>query len=840
MNLNKLLYSITFLVVILFFTSAVTNNGGPGGGYSNAPNENNCTSCHGGSIVTSGNSNLNNLLLKHNLHGGGYVPDSTYTMEIAFKQSSRSKYGMQLTALFSSNDNPAGTLNTINSRNTKVTTTISGQTRQYIQHNSSGTSATGDSIKWQFSWKAPSTLAGKVKVHVVVMATDNNNGNNSGDIVYGKVFEIGHSPLLPRADATSPDSVTCQHQNIQVFGTGTNSPTSYSWRFTGANISTSTAQNPNVTFTSTSNTRAILTVRNSLGAGKPDTLNLTVKPSPTATISNGTAGSVCKNDSMNISATSVLNATYLWNTGSSNRTINIKTPGSYSVTVTSTTNGCSRTSAPFVLSNFSEPTAVLSRKQIGDSFCSNLTDSLFVTGNNIDSVIWMVNGVEFDRTKIKSIAFQTSASVQVTAITKSTNNCLSTVSNSIRYVRVSPAQVSIERYETTTSSIFVKFTKPNNVTSVDFSVNNGNYSATPSDSHILITGLNPNTNFTIRLRSNQSAPCFQGIITLNIKTDNCSGYQYGYSHQRLVCKGESLTTYLLDMFKYSKYSVSFNNGPFTTDTIFSFVPTSSDTLKVQIYDSLNPTCGVIVDKLPYTVNVFPTDNTPLTENLSICDSSYTYTHPVTYTSYKYLLNNSVLDVSASNSFKFNNLVSGDVVKIEVSNGACIKEFTRNITIVPYHANFSFTRDWKTYTFTANTSGLTTYTWKLNNQVIGNNNQSITYDMSSNSNSNINVSLSTNNSLNCSDTTSQDIQVPNFTGINFLSNNLIKIYPNPNQGQFEINSQVPGKIEIFNLKGQLVYSNAHIDEISQIELEKGLFILKFTSHTEVYTQKILVE
>lgn len=70
-----------------------------------------------------------------------------------------------------------------------------------------------------------------------------------------------------------------------------------------------------------------------------DTINITVVQKPTVNL--GANVSICIGDSITLDAGGT-NLTYLWNTGATTQTINVKTPGTYSVTV-SNTQGCSAT-----------------------------------------------------------------------------------------------------------------------------------------------------------------------------------------------------------------------------------------------------------------------------------------------------------------------------------------------------------------------------------------------------------------------------------------------------------------------------------------------------------------
>jgi hypothetical protein len=75
---------------------------------------------------------------------------------------------------------------------------------------------------------------------------------------------------------------------------------------------------------------------------------------------------------------------------------------------------------------------------------------------------------------------------------------------------------------------------------------------------------------------------------------------------------------------------------------------------------------------------------------------------------------------------------------------------------------------------------------------------------------------------------------------------INIYPNPSNGIFTIESSGIAEIEIYNLNGQIVYSNKHLSgqENFQVNLSnqpKGLFLVKFISNQgKQFYEEIILE
>ena len=96
--------STLLLLASLFSESGGRNSGGPTGqGYAhNAPNFNNCTSCHSGTVNTG-----NGSVVFTNLPDG-YTPGETYSIGVTVEGSNERGFGFQ--AIAQSGNNVAGQL----------------------------------------------------------------------------------------------------------------------------------------------------------------------------------------------------------------------------------------------------------------------------------------------------------------------------------------------------------------------------------------------------------------------------------------------------------------------------------------------------------------------------------------------------------------------------------------------------------------------------------------------------------------------------------------------------------------------------------------------------------
>jgi len=151
------------------------NNSGAPTGRTGAPGEGNCTGCHSGTVQPGATENV--LMLAD---GSGpvtsYVPGQTYTVALSMS-SSPAKKGMQVTALNSSNQ-AAGTFTAITGGGVAITT---GSGKSYANHMAASTLSSFPG--WAWEWTAPATNVGAVEFYVATNKA-NNNGQNSGDVIY--------------------------------------------------------------------------------------------------------------------------------------------------------------------------------------------------------------------------------------------------------------------------------------------------------------------------------------------------------------------------------------------------------------------------------------------------------------------------------------------------------------------------------------------------------------------------------------------------------------------------------------------------------------------------------
>ena len=196
------------------------------------------------------------------------------------------------------------------------------------------------SNQWQNKSLSLSSLNGESSVQFAFIAI-NGYGNN----MYLDNININNAvvPTPPVANFSVNDNSICVNTTASFTDLSTNTPTSWSWSFPGGTPSTSTQQNPTITYNTAGTYSVTLTATNGDGSdAETKTAYITVTAKPVVNITKTNVSCFGGN---NGSATAVVTGvspfTYVW-TGSTGTgaTITNLTANTYSVTVTDA-NGCS-------------------------------------------------------------------------------------------------------------------------------------------------------------------------------------------------------------------------------------------------------------------------------------------------------------------------------------------------------------------------------------------------------------------------------------------------------------------------------------------------------------------
>lgn len=209
----------TAMLILFACVTAYASASGPEPGYTNAPGDlGNCTSCHDHHLVNEGTGSV-----RVNGLPAFYEPGGTYNFTVTTAQAGRVRFGFQLTAIGGSG-NRAGTLANLDTSSQVLSQTGAGG-RQYIEHTSVGTLATGvGSRTWQIRWTAPSTDIGTVRFYFAGNATDNSGVQDDDDFIYTNSAPLDSPTSLVtvalESDLTGMVLAAGSHQTIDWAVTG--------------------------------------------------------------------------------------------------------------------------------------------------------------------------------------------------------------------------------------------------------------------------------------------------------------------------------------------------------------------------------------------------------------------------------------------------------------------------------------------------------------------------------------------------------------------------------------------------------------------------------------------
>jgi gliding motility-associated-like protein len=184
----------------------------------------------------------------------------------------------------------------------------------------------------------------------------------------------------------SNDTAVCYGISVNLLATATNNAT-FNWSPTATLSPTGLVANPTATPLTT--TTYTLTITDTLGCTKTDSVNIIVHPKIPINLTPASTY-ICNGDSIVYDATNPLFSSYQWNPSGTASTYTATTTGNYSVIATDSF-GCKDTSNTVYLRVVPIPTPVITATD--DSFCTGNSVVLSYTGSTGTSTnIWSPTG----------------------------------------------------------------------------------------------------------------------------------------------------------------------------------------------------------------------------------------------------------------------------------------------------------------------------------------------------------------------------------------------------------------------------------------------------------------
>ncbi len=846
--MRRIVASIFTLAFVLISMRSFTGQNGPGGALTNAPDERNCTRCHGGTSLNGGSGSLSDFLLEDNFTGGGYVPDSTYNMKLKFKQSSIRKWGFNITALTLSDTTPAGDFTITSSRTHRQTLSINSKVRKYVEHTRVGTTSTTDSVSWEFDWKAPSTIVDTIRFYAVINAC-NGNGNTSGDQVYAKVFDVVPSSDLPTAKAHTNDTSVCANVTVSFADSSTGGATQYSWQFPGGSPSISSLKNPTTSYSTGGTYNAILRVKNQYGWSRYDTVKIKVKSAPTAFVPGGNR-TICPGDSTALIAQFIAGATYTWQDGTTGNKIFAKKPGDYNVTVK--LGDCSRTSPTVKVSMHTTSKPDIASTNMNDSICFNEPITLSTTSTN-NSYIWYNDTAEMATTTMGSYQVQIDSHARYYVHGIDANGCRTSASDTITYeVLTRDAAPVVLCDDKQPFSLGFEWLALPSHGGVQVSDDQGKTWNAPTSglqgrTHTM-TGLNPETDYELWVRGITGQPClYSEIGKATCRTGKCSPLSATLTADTAICDGDDVSVEINGL-SDERYSLSFDGGAPFQDTSFIFSPKFTGNFTVEITDSSNLGCPP--KKLDFSVRVDQIEDlrfrTQRPNNTFCTEDTIRFSGTSGNDEYRFYVNNALRTTSSDSFYYEDQFSDGDSAYLEVAKGACnATSETIYISVVPVpNAGFTFSRDYSTYSFAPVNENYKSYFWKF-----GDGFTSVLtkpdHDYIASGNQSVTAELTVTDINDCEASKDSVLNLPDFVSVIDLESNTLRIYPNPVKDRVIIAWDQPvseeTRIAISTLDGKNVIMFTEQGRVLSADLSniaQGIYVIEIQSGALMTRQRLI--
>ena len=171
-----ILYTLFGLALALSLISGTQKSSGPPGCYAGEPpNFTNCTHCHRGAAVNSGQATL-----RLDLGGAdtNYLPAATYTISIELEKLGMEAAGFQIIALENNRPNRSpGTIQLTEPQRTQLVNRNNPHAhgctigdKVWVEHTFNGLLADANGkIRWTYQWTAPDTPVGNISFYLAAL-----------------------------------------------------------------------------------------------------------------------------------------------------------------------------------------------------------------------------------------------------------------------------------------------------------------------------------------------------------------------------------------------------------------------------------------------------------------------------------------------------------------------------------------------------------------------------------------------------------------------------------------------------------------------------------------------
>ncbi|HXD94654.1 MAG TPA: T9SS type A sorting domain-containing protein, partial [Bacteroidia bacterium] len=266
----------------------------------------------------------------------------------------------------------------------------------------------------------------------------------------------------------------------------------------------------------------------------------------------------------------------------------------------------------------------------------------------------------------------------------------------------------------------------------------------------------------------------------------------------------------------------------------------------------------IGDMATFTISVYPTPTVTTINNISVCTNQLicvpNFTGCPVISTYTWINSNSTIGLTSTGvgnipcfmAINPNNVVNSSIVNVTPSENGCVgpvSAFTISVypfptlTVTTNHPFMLCVGDSAILT----ASGANTYNWNPSYNL--NSNTGAVVIAQPVSNTIYTVTGSSNYGCISTDTITQFVN--NCTGINTFANNInITLYPNPNNGNFVIETNQTDKqtLQILDVTGKLILQQTINGKttIDASSLDNGIYFVQINTSQGLFTKKIIVQ
>lgn len=313
----------------------------------------NTTGCAPLTVQFNNQSSANATTYAWTFPGGSPATSTVQNPSVMY--STPGTYSVTLIATNSAGSDTTTLTNYINAQG-PPSTDFTTSTNVFVA-NFTNTTVNGTSYSWNFGDGGSSTLTNPSHTYA---------GDGTYTVVLTATGPCGTSTAthqvvissLPVASFTAQQTSGCAPLAVQFQDQSSSNATAWNWSFPGGTPSSSTVQNPSVTYSTPGSYTVTLTVSNTLGMNTSTQTNfITVNQTATAAFSSTSTGLTANFTNSSTGATS-----YLWDFGdgqtstSANPSHTYATDGNYSVVLTAT-NACGSVTSTHTVAVYTQPSA---------------------------------------------------------------------------------------------------------------------------------------------------------------------------------------------------------------------------------------------------------------------------------------------------------------------------------------------------------------------------------------------------------------------------------------------------------------------------------------------------